>query len=127
MEATIQKFLETLLTALNDLTFVPYAVALITLLVSLCKRVSFLASVDAKVIHLFWQVVFWVVYAALTHFGKGEQLQQWTEAATIVLQTVLPLIASLLGTTWVYNKAVANKVAVIGYQRTVPKYDKAVG
>lgn len=127
MEATIEQFLNTLLTALNDLTFVPYAVALITLLVSLCKRVSFLAAVDAKIIHLFWQVVFWTVYAILNHFGQGEQLQQWTEAATIVLQTLLPLIASLFGATWVYNKAVANKVAVIGYQRTVPKYDKSVG
>jgi hypothetical protein len=127
MEATIEQFLNTLLTALNDLTFVPYAVALITLLVSLCKRIAFLENVDAKIIHLFWQVVFWVGYAALTHFGKGEQLQQWTEAATIILQTLLPLIASLFGATWVYNKAVANKVAVIGYQRSAQKYDKAVG
>lgn len=127
MEATIQKFLETLLTALNDLTFVPYAVALITLLVSLCKRIPQLSTVDARVIHLVWQVVFWVGYAVLTHFGHGEKLQQWTEAATIILQTLLPLIASLFGATWVYNKAVANKVAVIGYQRKPDVYKKAVG
>lgn len=127
MEASLAKFLETIVTALGDLSFVPYAVPLVVLLVSLIKRIPGLDTLDGKLLHLAVQVVFWVLYAAVNHFGHGEQLQQWTEALTIILQTLLPLIASMFGATWLYDKAHENNIPVIGYRRTKDTYARPVG
>lgn len=114
----IVQFLQQLFVLVNDLTAVPYAVAFITLVVSLFKRVPFFADIPAQYIHLVAQVAFWVVYATLNHFGHGEQLQQWTEAAAIVLQTLLPLVVSLFGGSWAYSKAVDANIPLWGYQRS---------
>ena len=118
METEMVTFLEQLFALLNDLTVVAYAVPLITLLVSIVKRAPFLANVQANVIHLILQVVFWLGYAVVTHFGHGEQLQEWTVALTALMETLLPLIVSLFGGTWLYSKATQAAVPLLGYKRT---------
>lgn len=118
METQLVEFIERLLTMITDLTAVPYAVALVTLLVSLVKRLPFMTAVSAPTIHLVIQVIFWVIYAVLTHFGQGEQLQEWTQAITILLQTLLPLIASMFGGKWLYSKAESASVPLWGYRRS---------
>jgi positive regulator of sigma E activity len=118
MEENMVKFLEQLLVMVNDLTVVAYAIPLITLLVGLIKRLPFLTNVQANVIHLVIQIAFWAGYAILNHFDKGAQLQQWTEAATVIIQALLPLILSFLGGKFLYEKAKKAEAPLWGYSRS---------
>lgn len=118
MESQIAEFLKVIFEQLNSLTLIPYAVPLVIILVSLTKRIPQLAGVDGKVLQLFWQVMFWAAAGLLIHFGKGDNLQQWTELIITFAKMLLPGAVSLAAATRGYQYAVNHNVPLLGFKRT---------
>lgn len=122
LEGQLSDFLAMFLEGVVDLTLLPFAVPLVVILVALVKRIPlpFIQNISAGAMHLTVQVIIWAAYAVFVKFGRGDVFEQWTNALVIVLQTLLPLVASLFGATWLYDKAKASAIPLLGYQRSDP-------
>lgn len=107
-----------LLQFVHDTTFILWAAPLVVLLANAAKLLPFLRNIDAPVIALALQVAVWAIYAIVDRQGYGAQFQQWTEAATTVLQVLLPLLLSALGTKGVYELSRRYAVPLFGHART---------
>ena len=119
MEQQLMDFVQNVLMQLNDLTALAWAVPLIVILVAILKRAPWLRNVQAGTIQFVLQVVIWTLYAVLSRMGQGEAFQSWVSGLAVILQTLLPLMASLFGVEWLYRKAVQKRLPVISHQRSV--------
>ncbi len=125
METQWVEFLNQLGQMLNELTAVAFLAPLVVLLVGLVKRIplDFIQSLPASSIHLAMQVLTWTIYAVATHYGRGAAFQSWVEALTPLLQ----LVASYLGSAWLYRKAKEANMPLWGYQRPYTFLDERPG
>jgi len=103
---------------INDISFLPWASALVLLLTQLVKR--FVTSVRPVVIAMAIQVVIWIAYAVANHFGYGQNIQLSVEALTKIIEAILTIAPAML------VSAAATEVAFRGLRRQdVPMFKAA--
>ena len=118
LEPQMADSLGQLLQFVHDATFILWAAPLVALLANAAKLLPFLNNISAPVIALALQVGVWAVYAVADRSGYGLNFQQWTEAATTILQVLLPLVLSALGSKGVYEVSRRCAVPLFGHART---------
>ena len=124
MDATMAEFLERLITMVNDLTVVPFAVPLIVLVVSVLKRFIPAEWVGSGKLHFIVQAVFWLGYAVFARLGGDlPAFEEWTMNITKILEVVVPLLlpfaVSMFGAHATYKAALSRGVTGLGYKRPV--------
>ena len=135
MEDTAVLFVERLITMINDLTVVPFAVPLIVLLVSVFKRFVPAQWASSNTLHFVVQVVFWLGFAVFGKLGGDlPAFEEWTVNITKLLEVAVPLLlpflVSLFGGHAAYTAARNRGITGFGYQRaegpanlpTLPKW-----
>lgn len=115
MENELAQALERILSLFGDITFLPFAATLVVLLTGVVKRFT---SVPAGLIALAFQVAVWVGFKAVQHYGYGEGFQDWIEAATVIIQTLLPLLGGQVASGWIYQRANKAAVPLFGFKKS---------
>jgi len=108
----ISVFLESLARLINDVSFIPWAAALVLLLTQVVKR--FVPQIAPAAVALALQVIVWVLYAIANHFGYGQNVQDIVTVVTNLVNALLPILPPmLLGaavTKVAYDKLTATRV-----------------
>lgn len=84
---------ERIITLVNDVSFLPWAAALVLLLTQLTKRYI---PVSPAVLALGFQVVIWAVYAVANHYGFGQNVQDYVAAITRIIEAILTVAPQML-------------------------------
>ena len=103
---------------ISDVTFVPVAAGFVIAATALLKKVL-PATVPSGGIAISVQVIVWVVYVVSKHFGYADQFGSYIGILTTILTAVSGLVLSSYVATKGYEKAAANNVPLLGYQRRV--------
>ncbi len=114
--AALAAFLELLIKALADGTFLPIGAGLVVALTAIFKR--FLPeNIGSGVLAIAFQVVVWIAWVIVQHLGFGDQFGTWINSITTIITAVGGLVGSSFLATKAYNYAVAQNVPLFGTQR----------
>lgn len=113
----VQNMADNLFSLLYNATYLPFAAGLVTILVSLSKRVSYLQSVSSPALVMFWTVMLWVLWTAANEIGYGSQFESVVGALTSLGGMVLGIAVTPMVAGRIYSEAKTQGVSVIGYQR----------
>ena len=113
------------LQAINVVTYLPKAVALVVIGTAILKRYlppeihigTLTLPLSSGAIALTLQVIAWVIYVVTLQLGYGNQFDTWVSSVTTILQALFGGLVSSVVATVAYNKSVALGVPVVGYQR----------
>lgn len=111
-----------ILSAVNDITFLPVMALLVVALTSISKR--YILNVRSEVLALFWQVLGWALWVAAKEFGFDmNQFATFVTAFATILTAITGGIASqAIGTPWLYNKARNLNAPMLSYERPKQPY-----
>lgn len=117
VERSIELISDNLFSLLYNATYLPFAAGLVTVLVSLSKRISYLSRVSSPVMVMFWTVMLWAVWVAANESGYGSQFENMVGALTSIGSVVLGVSVTPMVAGRLYDAARRDGVAVVGYQR----------
>lgn len=111
-----------ILSAVNDITFLPAAAAIVVALTSITKR--YIPNIRSEVLALLWQVAAWVLWVVVKEVGFDmNQFDLFVTAFATILTGVVGGIASqAIGTPWLYNKARNLNAPMLSYERPKMPY-----
>jgi len=106
-----------ILSAVNDITFLPVAATLVVTLTSISKR--YVPDIGSGVQAMFWQVLAWTLWIVVKEVGFDmEQFDLFVTAFATILTGVVGGIASTaIGTPWLYKKARNFNAPLLSFER----------
>ena len=106
-----------ILSAVNDITFLPAMAAIVVMLTSISKR--YILNVRSEILALFWQVLGWVLWVVVKEFRFDmNQFDLFITAFATILTGVVGAVASqAIATPWLYNKARTLNAPMLSYER----------
>jgi hypothetical protein len=90
-------------------------VGLTIVLTSFTKRVL---PLPANAIALGYMGALWVIYIVVNNLGFAVQFEQTLRQVTDIGNTLLVMTGTPVATTWLYNKAKAARVPIIGFSKS---------
>lgn len=112
-----QTLADNLFSLLYNATYLPFAAGLVTILVSLSKRIIYLSGVSSPALVMFWTVILWVLWTAANELGYGSVFESLITMLTSIGSAVLGIAVTPMIAGRIYSEAKAQGVSVIGYQR----------
>lgn len=119
-------FMANLLALLTDFTAIPALAAGVLIFTNAIKAALavFKVPIDGRravLLALGVQVFVWIVYQLAVRGGFDLQFRQWYDAAATIIQTLLPLVLTLLAAPYAYDHLRDNPVLGYGgYKATTP-------
>lgn len=104
-----------LLNVLAVAAYMPSAVGFTLVLTSFTKRV---VPFPANLIALAYMLVIWGIFLFVRNLGLEGPFEQNLKYITEIGNVLLAATGTPIATTWLYNKAVAAKVPIVGFSKT---------
>lgn len=127
VDQKIEMMADNLFSLLYNATYLPFAAGLVTILVSLSKRVSYLSGVSSPALVMFWTVMVWALWVGAVERGYGAQFETMVQSITTIASTLLGVSVTPLVAGRLYEVARTQGVALVGYQRGYAEEYPGVG